>query len=234
MAREAVSEKRATNVPTAAFAKRLATACDQSTTVPPHGQGRQITIAKRLGVTQEAVRKWFAAEAMPRQQKMRELATFLEVEEPWLALGITPELNRTEKRLRARNVDGAVLLVMGLNMLAGASCAQPGEKDPRREYVDFYSILRGSQFAVHVTLARELSSGRYEVMIPREFRDVRNICVVPVGRGRYDFLDLVVSRVDEHKNRKAGDYNLTMGRNDGRYVTGNHTWTRIKNFEELA
>jgi transcriptional regulator with XRE-family HTH domain len=231
---KAVAEKKPTNAASAAFAKRLIQACDQSSTVPPHGQGRQITIAKRLGVTQEAVRKWFAAEAIPRQAKMKELASVLEVEEPWLALGITPELNRAEKRLRARNIDGAVLLVMGLNMLAGASCAQPGEKDPKREYVDFYSILRGSQFAVHVTLAREVSPGSFEMMLPKEFRDVRNIAVIPVGKGKYDFVDLVVSRVDEHKARKAGDYALVMGRMDGRYITGNYTWTRIKNFEELA
>lgn len=227
-------KKRELNAVSAAFAGRLTRACDQSNTVPIHGQGRQITIAKRVGVTQEAVRKWFSGEAMPRPGKMKDLAGYLEVEEPWLALGITPELSRDEKRVRARNIEGAVLVVMGLAMLAGASCAQPGEKDPRKEYVDFYAIMRGAQLAIHVTLARELSPGRFELMIPKEFRDARNIAVIPLGRGKYDFVDLTVPRVDEHKMRKAGDYNLMMGRMDGRYITGNHIWTRIKNFEELA
>jgi len=220
---------------TEGFVRRLNQACDDvPNLIPPHGEGRQIELAKRMGMSQEGVRKWFAGEAMPRRDAMRRLAQLLEVEEPWLALGITPDLTEAEKKVNTRNVEGAVLLVMGLMQLAGAQVAQPGDKDPTRAYVDFYAIMRGLQFSIHVSLARRISDGHYQISVPREFNQVSVIGVVPVGRGRFEFLDMTGSKIDEYKQRKAGSFILSLNRIDGRYFTGSHVWNRIKNFEEMA
>lgn len=191
-------------------------------------------LAKRMGMSQQGVRKWFSGEAMPRRAAMQRLAKLLEVEEPWLALGIMPEISREEKRINARNVDGAVLLTMGALTLAGGVCAIPGEDDIRREYVDFYAILRGTQMAIHVSYGREISPGLFELILPREYEQVRTIAVIPLGVTRFDFINLDAIHTPKYMRRKAGAYSLSITRVEGKYLTGAATWKRINNFEELA
>lgn len=215
------------------FKQRLQDACDDSTIVPEHGKGRQVAIANRLKVTQEAVRKWFAGEAVPRPAKMRELAEFLEVDEPWLALGIKPELDRHEKRANLMNLNGAVHLVAGLIMLEGGNCAFPGDRDPRREWVDLYAIMRGSQFAIHVSLALELTPGMFSIKIPRNFSDVKCIGVVGLGGGKFHFLSMNKPILEDHKLRRAGDYFIPVSKADNRYYTGSTVIPRFKTFGEL-
>lgn len=215
------------------FAERLAQACDDSPLVPDMGQGRQMTLARRLGVSQEAVRKWFSESTVPRSGVMKELASFLEVEEAWLALGVAPEMDRSERRAHTQTTNGAVLLTMGAMELAGGRTAQPGPQDPRRSYVDFYAINHGTQFAVHVSMGREVSPNQFEFLIPREFKDVRMIGVVKLKNGSFRFLNLPVALVDQHKVRKAGQFALQINLVDNRYVSGNTVWPVIQNFEQL-
>jgi transcriptional regulator with XRE-family HTH domain len=221
---------------TDAFVKRLNQACDDvPDIIPPHGEGRQIELAKRMGMSQEGVRKWFAGEAMPRRGVMEKLATVLRVEESWLALGMTPEITRDEKRVRARNVEGAALLAMGAITLAGGACAIPDEEDPRRSFVDFYSIHNGVQSAIHVGYAKLVAPGSYEVTIPREYKQVRIIVVVPLGNTRFDFIVLDSAVTPTFYQRKGGAYVLSFGKSgDGTYVRGDMTWKRVRNFGELA
>lgn len=220
---------------TEGFVIRLNQACDDAASlIPPHGEGRQIALAKLMGMSQEGVRKWFAGEAMPRREAMKRLAQILGVEEPWLALGISPEITSAEKRVQARKAEGATLLAMGMMMIAGGQCAQPGPDDPRSEYVDFYAILHGVQFAMHVSYAREASRGRYDIIVPREFAEVRNLAFVNLGKGRFEFIDMPTRAIDEHKTRKSGDYLISINRIENRYVTGSYVWKRIKDFGELA
>ena len=56
------------------FAQRLKQACDNHDLIPPYGHGRQAHIATRLKISQEAVRKWFVGEAVPKRDKIRALA----------------------------------------------------------------------------------------------------------------------------------------------------------------
>lgn len=217
-----------------AFVARLKQACDQSTIVPPIGRGRQQYIADHLKVGAEAVSKWFKGVAMPRQDKLAHLAELLETDQSWLAFGIKPEMDRKEMRLHARESDGARHLVLGLIMLAGGHCGEPGKTDPRRAYVDFYATLRGSVYPMHVCLARELSSGHYEVLVPREYRDVRVIAVVPQRAGRFDFIDLPLDVIQEHSSKKSGDYAVAFSSPEaGKYFCGRDPLTRIRNFGEL-
>lgn len=212
-----------------AFVQRLKEACDGSKVVPPPHKGRQQYISQQLGVAPEAVSKWFKGVAMPRPDKVERLAELLNVEQTWLSFGISPEMDRQERKAHAREVDGAVHLVMGHLMLDGAHCGFPGPRDPRREYVDFYATIRGSVYMIHVSLAREVSRDRFEITVPKEYEDVNCIGVIPVSRSRYDFIDLNADLITEHKTKKSNGFTLLVDRSDtSKYTTGSSTWPRIR------
>lgn len=216
------------------FKDRFRQACDDSPVVPEYGRGRQVSIAKRLKVTQEAVRKWFSGEAVPKPDKMRELAEYLEVDQAWLALGVTPEMGRDEQRKANRFASGAVQMVSGLILMEGGNVAWPGERDPRAKYVDLYAILRGTQIAMHVSAGREVSNGKYELIIPHEYQDVRCIGFIPAGVGRFHLLDLSTELIEEHKQRKGGGYAINVNRTGSEYHTGADQVPKFKAFGEIV
>ena len=69
------------------FKERLNKVCDLHPDIPAVGEGRQTVIAKKMGVSQEAVRKWLAGISEPRSKKMQELADVLDVSFIFLATG---------------------------------------------------------------------------------------------------------------------------------------------------
>lgn len=216
------------------FHQRLTQACENlPTVVPEYGHGRQVFISRELKVTQEAVRKWFSGESRPKVNKMRQLAALLDVDEAWLALGVEPELDRREKRIHNERTEGAVYVAFGLLTMAGGHCAFPGERDTRAGYVDFYAIIHGKQLAVHVSVARAISRGRFEFIIPREFRDVKCIGVVHHGGLRFHLVDLKTEALEEHKQRKAGAFSVTCGFADNKYQSGPDVWPRIRSLGDL-
>lgn len=216
------------------FAQRLTQACDDNTAIPEYGKGRQVVIAKRLKVSQEAVRKWFAGEAVPKQGKMKELADFLEADEAWLTLGVEPELDRTAKRTSRRIVEGAVNIFVGMITIEGGQCAFPGEKDPRSAFVDFYAIMRGTQMAVHVSVGREVSKDRFEFIIPREHSDVRCVGFIHLGPGRFHMLEMQEPTIEEHKARKGGQFSLAAHFVEGKYYCGSDVLPRFRTFGEIV
>lgn len=218
-----------------AFVARLKQACDESKLIPLPGQGRQQFIAERLGVAPEAVSKWFKGVSMPKPDKMTFLAELLEVDQAWLAYGISPEMDRADRKLHAKESSGAVHLVFGMIMMAGGHCGEPSKSDPRSEYVDFYATMRGSVYPMHIALGRETAKDHFEVLLPKEYKDVRCIAVIPGGAGKYVFLDMPVAMIDEYKTRKTGMFAINIARVDGaRYMTGSAKWPQIKSFEELS
>ena len=60
------------------FAARLEYICDEHPDIPPLGSGRQTTLAKKVGVSQEAVRKWLAGVSEPRTNIKKKLAFALD------------------------------------------------------------------------------------------------------------------------------------------------------------
>lgn len=214
-----------------AFVVRLREACDGSKLVPPPHKGRQQYLSQQLGVAPEAVSKWFKAVAMPRPDKMERLAELLQVEQTWLSFGVSPEMDRQERKAHAREVDGAVHYVMGLSMLGGGYCGTPGDRDPRRAYVDFYTTIRGSVYAVHVALGRELSRDRYEITVPHEYQDVNCVAVIQKSPGKFDQIKMPVDLIDTHKTKKSGGWTITIDRSDSnRYTTGSDEWPRMRFF----
>jgi hypothetical protein len=106
--------------------------------------------------------------------------------------------------------------------------------DPRRDHVDFYATFQGIVYPVHVTFAREIGEGVFEVIVPKEFTSIRNIAVVPAGVGKYHFLDLDPKMIEEHKIRKTGSYALEFESAGPRYTTSGQVWPRIKSFGDLT
>ncbi|EOS94741.1 helix-turn-helix domain-containing protein [Erwinia tracheiphila] len=66
------------------FSARLAQACNMAG-LDEHGRG--MALARALSVTSKAVSKWLNAESVPRQDKMNEIANFLDVDVIWLQHG---------------------------------------------------------------------------------------------------------------------------------------------------
>lgn len=217
-----------------AFVLRLKEACDASPIIPPPHKGRQNYIAQHLGLAPEAVSKWFKGVSMPRPVMMERLAEFLQVEQTWLSFGVAPEMDRQERKLHAREVDGAVHLVMGYLMLDGVPCGFPSTRDPRGAYVDFYATIRGAVHPIHVCFARELAKDAFEVLVPNEYEDVHCVGVVPVSRGKFDFIELSPEVVNQRKVKKAGAQSITFERGDSaRYVSGQSAYPKIRFLADL-
>lgn len=141
------------------FAHRLGLACDSSPHCPALNHGRlnwiREQLKKRHGktVTNESVRRWLAGEARPRPQTLSFLASIMQVEEAWLSVGASAETAKEQRGVRLSE-KGAATVVAGLIQMAGNQPAFPQEKDERAksEHVDLYAIIRGAQYAFHVTL----------------------------------------------------------------------------------
>lgn len=210
------------------FSVRLIEACDSSPNIPEYGKGRQVVIANELGISQEAVRKYFSGESMPKQEKMRKLATFLEVEQAWLALGEKSEVSRDAKRLAGKIADASVMFTAGTIQLAGGNCAFPAEDDPRADCVDIYAIIKGVRYDINVASAHEISPGMFEVVVPREFKELKCIACVIYQAPYFDLLELTTDMIDRHKVRRSVDYSVTINRLNGRYFTGEDEWSKFQ------
>jgi transcriptional regulator with XRE-family HTH domain len=212
------------------FADRINTACDGNPNIPPYGHGRQTYIKEKMGVSHEAVRKWFLGESRPRPDKFAELARVLECDEAWLALGKKGDLDPREKRARSANIDGAVNIVTGMLQLNGASCAFPAEKDPQSGYVDVYAINRGVQMAIHVALAKDEGNNEFTFTLPKEYLHCRIVGVVPVKTSRVHMLSLEEHLIAEHAHRKGGFVVLPVSHTGGDYWCGEDKVKKIENF----
>lgn len=143
------------------FAKRLTQACDESPLVPEHGRGRQVYLAKKLKVTQEAVRKWLVGESLPRPDKISDLAKVLGVDPVWLQLGTSP-LEIADKRQAALRGDAAVYGAMSYLLLAGYHVAVPTAEDR----VDIFAIKHGTQLAILARMGEPLARGEFRFVFP--------------------------------------------------------------------
>lgn len=214
------------------FAQRMNTACDQNPHIPAYGMGRQTWVKEKMGVSHEAVRKWFLGQARPRPDKLTQLANVLECDEAWLALGKKGDLDPREKRARSLNVEGAVNAVTGLLQLNGANCAFPGEKDPAAAYVDVYAINRGVQLAIHVSLAKQGPPGTFKFTIPKEYEQVKLVGVVHARANRIHLINMDHEMLAKYCERKGGFMEVTMFFKDNAYWSGSDRWTRIESFSK--
>lgn len=213
-----------------AFAQRLMIACDQNPHVPPYGMGRQTWVKEQMGVSHEAVRKWFLGQSRPTPDRLRKLANILECDEAWLALGIKGDLDPREKRARSLNIEGAVNCVTGILQLNGAHCAFPGENDPAAAYVDVYAINKGVQLSIHVSLAKMGPPDQFTFTIPKEYHICKVVGVVHLRPNRIHLLNMDHDMLNKYAVRKGGFLEVNVNFADGDYYSGPEKWTRIESF----
>ncbi|MBW0146229.1 helix-turn-helix domain-containing protein [Marinobacter arenosus] len=83
------------------FAQRIKIACDNQPRLPANKEGQETWLSSRLGISHEAVRRWFSGESMPRRRLMADLASLLKVDERWLASGYSGQTFVQDKSKRA-------------------------------------------------------------------------------------------------------------------------------------
>jgi transcriptional regulator with XRE-family HTH domain len=214
------------------FSRRLTQAANESRKVPPLNHGRAVFIAKECGVSQEAVRKWFSGESTPKNDKLKELAELLEVDEAWLAFGKKPELDRKELRQHATATDGGVYLLYGMAQLAGASAAFPAKK-VESQPADLYVIYNGAQYPLYVSVGIEGDQGVYTFLLPKEHAEVTCVGVVRLSHVRYQLIRLDPELVAKHQTKKSGALSIEVTRKGSEYTTGRDVWHRIDSFGDL-
>ena len=212
------------------FAIRLNQACDESPLVPEHGRGRQVYIAKKLKVTQEAVRKWLVGESLPRPDKFKELAKVLGVDPLWLQLGTSP-LEIAEKRQAALRGDAAVYGVMSYLLLAGYHVAVPQDGSSR---VDIFAIKHGTQLSIVARMGQPLAKGEWTATFPASV-EARWQAVFATGEEslHLEIVDVPPELALRHGTRTGNGVEVLIRRSPkGRYTLGGVELRQLRNPSE--
>jgi transcriptional regulator with XRE-family HTH domain len=111
------------------FHSRLNESCAVNSDVPRFGKGQQTYIARKLGCSQEAVRKWFSGESVPRANMGAKLAKLLDVSYTWLMLGAAHG-EVTEEIKKAKNHDAAIYATIAHSIVKNVGVTLCGEEHP--------------------------------------------------------------------------------------------------------
>lgn len=204
------------------FGRRLESACDGNPHIPGVNKGRLTWFKNQLGerfgekISIETVRKWFAGEVKPRPDKLKLLAEILEVDEAWLSLGVSPDLQPRERKLRNAMADGAVNLLAGVIQMNGGSPAFPEEGDKRavRDQVDLYAIIKGAQYAFHVSLAQSVGPKEFKFTLPANYDGAFQIGIIQEESTKFQFVELNEGIVEGQGVRKGGSIEVTARESD--------------------
>ena len=209
-----------------AFGQRLELAADGNAMVPPYNRGRltwvKTQMMERFGesVSVETVRKWFGGEVKPRPDKLKLLAELFEVDEGWLSLGIAPDLQPREQRLRDATADGAVNLLAGVIQMNGGNPAFPEDGDKRavKEHIDLYAIIKGAQYAFHVSLAQSVGPRTWKFVLPTKWDGAFQIGVIHEDSTKFQFVELTEELIAAG-SRKGGTIEITALLSDLKRIT---------------
>lgn len=216
------------------FANRLNAVAATHPDVPPSNYGRLGWFADEFAkrgdeVSKEMVRKYFAGENKPRQKRLALLAEILGVDEAWLSLGKSADLESKRAVLRNSQVAGVVNVVAGLIQMHGGTPAFPEEGDGRaeREHVDLYAIIRGAQYAIHVALADETEDKFTFRLPPGLGRNTIALGVIQTSPLCIDIIELDAEGLAAVGRRgKTGTEFMV----DEDYRTGDYQWRRVESF----
>ena len=140
------------------FNQRLTEACEASDAIPEFGKGQQTYVAKSMGVSQEAVRKWFAGESVPRSKAAEKLAKLLDVRYSWLMLGSSHgEIDASIKSARRHESSIYALMAFCVQKGVGASFASENAA------TDLIVIDKGALKNISTETAVRLEKGKYQV-----------------------------------------------------------------------
>lgn len=212
------------------FRDRLTGVANVNPAVPPLAYGRlgwfSEQFAKRgIDVSKEMIRKYFAGENRPKSDRMAVLAEILQVDEAWLALGKSPQVETKQTVIRNAQVSGAVNVVAGLIQMHGGTPAFPEENDfaSERQHIDLYAIIRGARYAMHVAVADRDDAGFRFPLPPGIGPDVLVLGLIQTAPLCFEIVELDPEGVAEHASRGV----VKM---DAEYQTAGYQWRRVETF----
>lgn len=209
-----------------AFARRFEQAADLHPHCPAKHHGRLGWVAEEMtkrghSVSNETVRKWFEGEAKPRPDKGEILAEIMQVDTAWLQMGIDASATPRERKVRNAMASGVVNLVAGMIQMDGGHPAFPEETDTRaqREHVDIYAIIRGANYALHITLG-ETEGRKARFVVPTGLGE--NVIVIGVIRDglTFDLFEVTPEIIGAHGDRKGGSIEVTVDGSKLRKING--------------
>jgi hypothetical protein len=202
------------------FSQRLVKALDDNPYTHAVHHGRLSWVQRELvakfgergKVSLESVRKWVAGEVKPRDEFVAMLAEILEVDTAWLHLGVAPDLAPREQKLRNAAADGAVNLVCGLIQMNGGHPAFPEPKDVRakKSHIDLYAIIKGAQYAFHVSLGAPSDAPGYMRFSVPNNSDAFMIGVAMVDDLTWRLVEITPDVIAERGVRKGGAIEVTL------------------------
>lgn len=206
------------------FYTRLLQACSENPDIPEYGKGRQTYISQQMGVSQEAVRKWFAGESKPKSAMGRKLAELLGVDYVWLALG-TSHGEIEKRREAAGRQDAAVYALMSFLIEKGYSAAFDNENDN----IDIVTIYQGQQNQIAVSLAEGKKDDLVASFSMSIINDVSTIIAVRNNTFSisYDFIWVRPEVWAKHSTREGNDMLLRFSSpQKKKYTVGTTKLTR--------
>lgn len=206
------------------FYTRLLQACAENPDIPEYGKGRQTYISQKMGVSQEAVRKWFAGESKPKSAIGRKLADLLGVDYVWLVLG-TSHGEIEKRREAASRQDAAVYALMSYLVEKGYSAAFDNENDN----VDIITIYQGLQNHIAVRVAEGKKDKLTAAFSLSVINDISTIVAVRTNTFSlsYDFLWIGPDVWASHGVREGNDMLLRFSNpQKKKYTVGSTKLTR--------
>lgn len=217
------------------FAKRMRLACDGNQIVPAMNDGRLTWIQHHLkgegiNVSLQTVMRWYHGDAYPRLPRMRALAKVLRVDQSWLALGATLQIDKDELKKTPLTVSGAVSAVFGFVQLAGWQCAW-AEGDHGAAH--FYSIIKGRQHAFHVTIGIPTANGKEMIFpVPRGFEKCVVLALVSSGATSADVWHMPLETLKRNVERGGGAYQVKAAREGRKLKLPRATLNPLTGFDE--
>lgn len=200
-----------------AFAKRLESACDAHPHAPEKHRGRLAWLKDQMAkhkvkISYETARKWFAGEARARPGKMEVLAQILQVDPAWLAMGIDPEFQPHERKVRNAMADASVNLIAGFIQMDGGYPAFPDEKDKRaqEDSVDLYAIIRGANYSFHVAFGEKSDDKTLRFIVPTRHENAFVLGVIRDTSFRIQVYALGNEVIEQYGNNRGGSIEVVV------------------------
>jgi hypothetical protein len=199
------------------FARRLNLELDNTPLCPPLHHGRLKWIRdefeRRFGISfpNGTIGKWVEGQVKPQADTMSKLAQMLEVSEAWLSLGVGDVPTPRETKARSAELGGAVHLLAGMILLNGALPAFPTDDDARAKesFIDLYAIIRGTQYAFHVSMGSHAGDGCVKFQVPLNHLNAFQVGVIQTGDLDFKVVEIIDEFITEGV-RKGGAIEVTV------------------------
>jgi transcriptional regulator with XRE-family HTH domain len=201
------------------IAQRLAFACDRAG-IAPHGQGRQAELAKGVGCTQEATRKWLRGHTRPSQRFVLQLADFLKVDVAWLEYGKEPDVVNKGRVETEEKVAAAIYYVFSCLKMMDIPVVMAEETDPE----DLVVFHHGRSHFVSIVMAEKLDVGYLAQFSNYVTKRAKWIMVIPSQEyGRVDQISISRATIDKNGKSSGGFTKLKFQRHGRAYKFGKET-----------